>query len=155
MGSLPLVANFQRIDELESQRRLRRKLDVPVAGEPCATRAGCCTDQPANNCAFAAAGQATDHRAAACASANHRGCALTFALAGFCGGGGVHLVICSIDLDAGQCELERGATLEAACRLGIFHNTGSARALANGRFAIDFDGLADGGREVLTWRADL
>src|SRR5260370_3265888 len=137
MGSLPLVANFQRIDQLESQRRLRRKLDVPVASEPRATRAGCCTDQPANNCAFATAGQAADERATACASANHRGCALTFALAGFCGGGGVHLVICSIDFNVGQREFERRAAFEASGGFCVPHKTGSPWPFGDGYLATD------------------
>src|ERR1700739_4670699 len=93
-----LRLDFQRVYQLERDWSFRGKRDVAIAGQASAAGSRSRADQSADQSAFAAAGKSADQRAAAGAAANHRGCALTLALAGFFRGRGVYVVTRAVHL---------------------------------------------------------
>src|SRR6185312_9437471 len=131
------ILDFEWLDEFEVEQGFGVDGDVAVAGEGCAAGARGCAHQAADQCALAAASEATDEGAATSATACERGGALALAGAGFGRCGGCDFIGFVFDRDVGQGERENGAALEASCGLCVFHDTGSVSSLGDRKASVD------------------
>jgi hypothetical protein len=96
-----VVRDFERLNELEGKRGLRRERDVAVASQSCSGSARASAGRCADSRAFSAASKSTDKRADTRAAADHGSSPLTLALADLCGRRSVNAMGPALDFHGG------------------------------------------------------